>query len=141
MLWEAALEYFQWVEDNPLSEEKLFAFRGHVTRDKISKMRAMTIGGISIFLDIDVKTWKNYRDNDDFFPIINRIETIIRDQKLTGAAADLFNANIIAREIGLKDTTAHELSGPDGKPLATINREMTAEEAASIYAQEVLGGE
>ena len=37
------------------------------------------------------------------------------------------------------ETQKHEHSGPSGGPIETINREMTAEEAAKIYSQEVLG--
>jgi len=37
------------------------------------------------------------------------------------------------------ETQKHEHSGPAGGPIETINREMTAEEAAKIYSQEVLG--
>ena len=39
-LWEACLEYFQWVEDNPLEEEKLFHYQGQIIRDTVSKNAA-----------------------------------------------------------------------------------------------------
>ena len=51
------------------------------------------------------------------------------------------NPNIIARDLGLRDKQDHTLSGPGGGPIETINREMTAEEAAKIYSQEVLNNE
>ena len=37
------------------------------------------------------------------FGVICNIETAIRNQKFTGAAANQLNANIIARDLGLKD--------------------------------------
>ena len=37
------------------------------------------------------------------------------------------------------ETQKHVHSGPNDGPIETINREMTAEEAAKIYSQEVLG--
>lgn len=106
-LWNACVEYFQWVEDNPLLEEKLFAFQGTITRDKIHKMRAMTIGGLCIFLDISQVTWFDYAKKKDFSNITTRVEEIIRNQKFTGAAAELLNPNIIARDLGLKDKREH----------------------------------
>lgn len=110
-LWEACLEYFQWVEDNPLWEDKPFNYQGTVVTNTVAKMRAMTIGGLCIFLDICEKTWANYREKEDFIQVITRAESVIRDQKFSGAAADLLNANIIARDLGLKDASSKEVSG------------------------------
>lgn len=119
MLWESCEDYFQWVEDNPLLEEKGFAFQGVVTKEMFCKMRAMTIGGLCIFLDITQQTWGEYRKKEDFSDVITRAEEIIRDQKFSGAAADLLNANIIARDLGLKDNINNEHSGLDGNPIET----------------------
>ena len=116
-LWTACQEYFEWVEDNPLQEEKVFHAAGQITRADVSKMRAMTIGGLCIFLDIDHTTWGDYRKQQDFSSVITRAEGIIRDQKFSGAAADLLNANIIARDLGLRDK--QEFTGKDGGPIET----------------------
>lgn len=104
-LESAADEYFQWVEDNPLYEQKVFAYQGDVTKTDVYKMRAMTIDGLCVFLDIGTSTWHDYRQKDDFSDVVSKIETVIRTQKFAGAAADLLNANIIARDLGLKDKT------------------------------------
>ena len=117
-LRNACYEYFQWVEENPLYEEKIFHSQGMITKDTITKMRAMTISGLCIFLDIDRTTWENYRNNQDFFRITKEVEEIIYNQKFTGAAADLLNSNIIARELGLADKQQNEHTGVDGKPIA-----------------------
>ena len=117
-LWQACQEYFAWVEDNPLWEDKVTSYQGENKHEPIAKMRAMTLDGLCIFLDIDGSTWrKNYSKNEDFIPITARVEKIIRTQKFTGAAADLLNANIIARDLGLADKS--EMSGKDGGPIET----------------------
>ena len=102
-LWNAAVEYFEWVEDNPLKEEKVFHSQGEITKDTISKMRAMTKSGLCLFLDVDQDTFNRYKSKDGFYGVTNAIEEVIRDQKFSGAAADLLNANIIARDLGLSD--------------------------------------
>lgn len=117
-LRNACYEYFEWVEENPLYEEKIFHSSGMITKDTVTKMRAMTISGLCIFLDIDRTTWENYRNNPDFFRITKEVEEIIYNQKFTGAAADLLNPNIIARELGLSDKVQNEHTGVDGKPIA-----------------------
>ncbi|MCZ3377435.1 DNA-packaging protein [Rhizobium sp. AG207R] len=116
-LWDACVEYFEWVDANPLYEDKLTSYQGVNQHEPVAKMRAMTISGLCIFLDIDLQTWANYRANKDFFGVVSRVELTIRTQKFEGASADLLNANIIARELGLADKS--ELSGPDGGPIHT----------------------
>lgn len=115
ILWAACLEYFEWVEKHPLFESRPFAYQGIVVQEAVPKMRAMTIGGLCLFLDITEETWRNYRADKDFFGVITQAEQVIRDQKFSGAAADLLNANIIARDLGLKDGQEH--TGPGGGPI------------------------
>ncbi|MEH3454081.1 DNA-packaging protein [Phytobacter diazotrophicus] len=112
-LWAACCEYFAWVEENPLYESKAFAFQGVITQEAIPKMRAMTISGLIIFLDITRQTWAMYKAREDFITVTTRAEEIIYDQKFSGAAADLLNANIIARDLGLKEQSQVEDVTPD----------------------------
>ncbi len=106
-LWGACAEYFEWIEVNPLWEDKLVTFQGAATHEPIAKMRAMTLDGLCHFLDIDDETWRRYRGKEDFRGVVSRVERIIRDQKFSGAAADLLNPNIIARDLGLTDKQEH----------------------------------
>jgi len=110
-LWEACCEYFQWNEDNPLFEVKAFAYQGVVVQESIPKMRAMTLGGLCLFLDVDKSTWGVWRTKEDFANVTAKAEDIMRKQKFEGASADLLNANIIARDLGLVDKT--DLSSSD----------------------------
>jgi hypothetical protein len=112
-LWEACTEYFTWVEENPLYEMKAFSFQGVVTQEALPKMRAMTLTGLCLFLDISEDTWRLYRAREDFIEVTTRAEKIIYDQKFSGAAADLLNANIIARDLGLKEQQQVEDVTPD----------------------------
>ena len=118
-LWTACCEYFEWVEDNPLYEDKLTSYQGVNTHEPVAKMRAMTVTGLCIFLDISVQGWTEYRAKDDFSEVTSRVDNIIRDQKFTGAAADLLNPNIIARDLGLADKS--ELTGKDGGAMEVVH--------------------
>lgn len=141
-LWAAASEYFDWVEANPLREEKVFNGKDGIVRASVAKMRAMTISGLCIFLDIERKTWDAYRARPDFLHIVTRAEEIIRDQKFSGAAADLLNANIIARDLGLADKA--ELTGRDGGPIETKDvsaRERIAGRLASLAERAAKSGD
>lgn len=103
---DKAQEYANWCEQNPLYELKVF---GTGIRMKVPKMRAMTIQGFCLFANIDPGTWDNYSKEEAYFQIIARIKALFYSQKLEGAAADLLNPNIIARELGLSEKT--EISG------------------------------
>lgn len=116
VLWSACCEYFEWVEKHPLWESKPFHHQGEIVTAKVAKMRAMTIDGLCIFLDIDRTTWYAWRDVEDFSNIVTRVESVIRDQKFSGAAADLLNANIISRDLGLADKQDHTSSDGSMSP-------------------------
>ncbi len=122
LLWEAAVEYFEWVEANPLWENKVAQFQGSPVDMPAAKMRAMTIGGLCLFLDIHEDTWRDWRKNEDLSVVVSRVDRVIYNQKLTGAAADLLNPNIIARELGLKDVSQQEQVGAGGGPIKTENK-------------------
>lgn len=117
-LWNACAEYFEWVQKNPLYESQAFAYQGEVQIKEIPKMRAMTLAGLCIFLDINRSTWDEYRLKDDFSEVSTRVDEIVRSQKFEGAAAGLLNANIIARDLGLADK--NELTGKGGDPVQII---------------------
>jgi len=127
-LWEACCEYFKWAEDNPLWEVKVTQYQGEVVEMPVPKIRAMTLEGLCIFLDIHRSTWNDWRKVDDFSEVVMRTESIIRDQKFSGAAADLLNANIIARDLGLKDSSSHEHTSPDGSMSPRGPKDLTDEE-------------
>lgn len=136
-LWEAACLYFQWVYDNPLYEVKAFSFQGVVTMEPIPKMRAMTMAGLCFFLGITRGTFQKWGDaygpdyREDLAPVLLTIREVIYEQKFTAAAADLMNAGLIARDLGLSDKT--ELSGPDGGPIQTEDK--TKRDAADFASQ------
>lgn len=99
-LWNKALEYFEWIDKNPLKEEKVF---GTGLSMKVAKMRATTIIGFCIFANISRKTLSLYEADEAYVHITTRILDIIYTQKFEGACADLLNSNIISRELGLTD--------------------------------------
>lgn len=102
-LGEECVLYCDWIKENPLLEEKGFAYQGTVTKETFKKMRAMTITGFCLFADISDTTWENYCKQEDFLAVTTWIKNVVYSQKFEGAAADLLNANIIARDLGLRD--------------------------------------
>ncbi|MCA0451494.1 MAG: DNA-packaging protein [Proteobacteria bacterium] len=120
-LWDACVEYFEWVEANPLQSSELVAYQGAGKLVEVPKMRAMTITGLCIFLDIATSTWRSWADsksdNKDLLAVTTRVDEVIRTQKFEGASAGFLNPNIIARDLGLADKS--ELTGANGGPIET----------------------
>lgn len=95
-------------------ETKAFHAQGIITTTTIPKMRAMTMEGLCDFISVEPETWRLWRTNrNDLLGVIARAERIIRRQKFEGAAADMLNPNIIARDLGLRDR-------PEDSPSDTI---------------------
>lgn len=102
ILWQACLEYFEKTDERKWIKTEFNgkdAIECHVPTDT-----PYTITGLYVFLDIVKSTWYEYRSKEGYSDVITRVEQIIYTQKLEGAAVGAFNANIIARELGLKET-------------------------------------
>lgn len=104
LLWEAASEYFEWCDTHPLIEVD---FRGKDADEvRLPKKRPYTIHGLCLYLDCGTAYLRNFTPpNEDFKSVITRITETIYNQKFEGAASGFFNANIIARDLGLADKT------------------------------------
>lgn len=138
-LWAACLEYFAFVQNNPLQEEKVFHKDGEITHTFVSKMRAMTLDGLCIFLDTYYRTWVDWRkDRPDLAHVLAQVEAVIRDQKFTGAACDLLNASLISRDLGLADR--QDWTSSDGSMTPKVAVGMTPKEAMQAYQEMVRGG-
>jgi hypothetical protein len=127
LLWDAACEYFQWCEDTPYHEVEqvkyspMKPFKGDDGEMvfppnfvELPRLRPFTIQGMCLYLDCNVLflnqfetslSGKTDKLSKDFSIIISRIRETIYNQKFSGAAAGFFNANIIARDLGLQEKT------------------------------------
>ena len=137
LLWEAACEFFQWCDDNPWKkvETKVKSTGTDITT--MPTARPYTISGLCLYLGCNVQYLSQFKaglpkEEEDFSLVITRIEQTIYTQKFEGAAVGAFNANIIARDLGLKDASKQEVSGPDGGPI-----EVTGIEVSFVKAKEV----
>ncbi|NRA76697.1 MAG: DNA-packaging protein [Pseudoalteromonas sp.] len=129
LMLEAAFDYFNWVEDNPLT--KAIIYQGEVSAKPEKLMRAMTIKGLCIYWGVNSRYLNEFIEgldlneaiNKDFSSVISTIKEIIETQKFEGASAGLLNPNIIARDLGLTDKK--ELSGSVENPLTLVIQEIS----------------
>lgn len=117
-MWDAAAEYFNWCDSHPWwrnegvkSGEKA----GQIM--KIPIARPYTIQGLTNYLNCNVQYFSDFEKSikgktDEqsiaFSIVVTRIREAIYQQKFEGAAVGAFNANIIARDLGLADKTIND---------------------------------
>lgn len=103
-LEDACIQYFEWNEANPLYKDQLVTFQGSATHEPVAQMRAMSLHGLCMFIGIARSTWDEWKKSRaDFSEVIAKVEDAVFRQKFEGASADLLNASIIARDLGLAD--------------------------------------
>lgn len=108
ILWEACSEYFEETDKRKWVRKDWVGKDAHeVARETDTPY---TLTGLYVFLDIDRKTWDLYRIREDFIPVTTRVDQIMFTQKFEGAAVGAFNANIIARDLGLVDKKETEVT-------------------------------
>lgn len=117
LLWEAACEYFEWCEEHPFHETKAMAVSqgmnagSEIELIEIPIKRPFTLHGLCLYMDCGTAYFRQFKD---FPTVIAKIEQTIYDQKFSGAASGFFNANIIARDLGLADKSEFKHSIPKG---------------------------
>lgn len=105
LLWEAAQEYFQDCDDNPIEVEDW------VGKDamKVTRHKPLpySLHGFRIWVNASKNWWNEFRaareadKDEDFLEVITRIEDVIFSQQYNGAAGGLYQQNIVARALGL----------------------------------------
>lgn len=122
LLWKACEEYFNWCDSHPWYKVEASKAPKIAKADQLIKVPnaiPYTLSGLCIYLNASRSWWTEFRKNEKlshgFLEIITRVEEIIYTQKFSGAAVGAFNANIMARDLGMVDRS--ELSGPGGESL------------------------
>jgi hypothetical protein len=106
LLMESATNYFQWCDDNPwITIETTSSSKDEVIKEKPTQ-RPYSRGGWYHFVGCSDTWLKNFKKtaSEDFLRVIEEIENCIDTQQWEGAAVGAFNANIIARTLGLADS-------------------------------------
>lgn len=103
-LYNKCNDYFNHVKNNPIIKTKRETYKGEVKEYIEEIERPYTIEGLCIFLEISVKTFNYWNDDEELCNIVTYAREIIRNDKLSGATAGVYNANIVIRDLSLRDT-------------------------------------
>lgn len=125
LLWEAACEYFEH------TDRRKWVRKDWVGKDAVPVDRETdtpyTLSALCLYLGVNRGFWSEFKNakHEGFSEIIARIEEIIYSQKFEGASVGAFNANIIARDLGLKEQTDVTSGGEKVAPVITVMKDGT----------------
>jgi hypothetical protein len=92
--------YADFVETHPFFEDMIFKSQNGFVHTKLRKARPMSIAGFCQFLKVTPQSWRNWRKSrQDLLEVVEVIDGAISAHQFEGAAAGLFKANIISREL------------------------------------------
>lgn len=123
LLWESACEYFEWCSNNPWEKQEAIK-SGELagTTMIVPTSRPFTLHGLCLYLGCSTSYFRTFKsvatdDKNDFLTVIEQIEEIIYQQQFEGATVGAYNANIIARSLGLADKKEVDNQVTMNKPL------------------------
>lgn len=129
LLTQAAFEYFEWVDTHPLYRYELLRggeMAGQVVAVRMA--RPYTLAGFCLYCGVTTNYFHQMRqdamqkDDKEMSNAMKMIDQTILTQKFEGAASGIFNANFIARDLGMADRTDMTTKGQNiNQPNITIN--------------------
>lgn len=122
-VFDLAVKYFTWAEQNAITAAESASFQGEVEQTEIYKPRVFTIKGLRLFCSFSEAVLIKWRREEGYAEVMEFIDSVIDEQKFQLAANGVINASFIGKDLGID------------KP-ATINVETTA--AASNNTTEVM---
>ena len=102
-LWDMAVEYFVWCENNPHVEDKIFNTKETIRRTPAFKVRSYTFDGLFLHLGIIKSDWEELKENEAFKRVTESIESIIYEQQFTTGTAGFSHAGMVTRSLGLTE--------------------------------------
>jgi hypothetical protein len=124
LLWESACEYFEWCDENPWISTKDVKTNNGFTQEEKPTERPYSLMGFRLYVGCSESWLREFKKTADldFLRVIDQIEESIYKQQWEGASVGAFNANIIARTLGLKEQSDVTTNGE------SLNKELSPDE-------------
>ena len=123
-LWNAFIEYVEWSKENPWKKyEVVKAGKEAGTLLPIPIEKPLSLLAFANYCGITRQGLENYENKEthkEYFAIYSRIKSICENQKIEGAEIGCYNANIVARVLGLADKTENKTELTTSKELENL---------------------
>ena len=111
-------EFVQYCTENPVFKKE--AIKRKISRDEekieiidVPIPKPLTIANFCNYCGIVRQTFLNYGQRPDFLDVFTHIHEVSTSQRMDGAYCNLYNGTIVARDLGLKETTETQIKGDD----------------------------
>lgn len=132
-VFNLAVKYFTWAEENAIKAAETAAFQGIVTENLVHKVRIFTINGLSLFTSISKGAFQKWRKEDGFSDVMEFIDGVIHEQKFQLAANGIINAAFIGKDLGI-DKPA-EVNIENNNTLANVTTEEVKDAVRDILGE------
>ena len=127
-----AMDYIQWVKDNPVLKTITASFQGEITYEKVPHTRGMTQFGLAAHMGIGLRTLHDYKNKPDFSHIYDEVMTIIKSWNADLALTGEINQALVARLDGHADQQDITTNGQ------SINKPLMSREEFKDIAKEII---
>lgn len=125
-VFDLAVRYFNWAEENAIQAGETCSFQGRTYEDVVHKPRVFTIKGLSLFCGVTEAALSKWRREPGFCDVMEFIDGVIHEQKFQLAANNMINAGLIGKELGI-----------DKQPSVHVEATAQAANIDNVSAQEV----
>lgn len=112
-LWESAIEYFKWCDDNPVKAKRTLT-SGKTSGEKVELefVRPYSIKGFCLHCNVSMRYLNDLKDskdrNSEWYMVVEKIMMIVYTQNLEGAMVDLYNPIITSKLLNLDSEKENE---------------------------------
>lgn len=100
-VFNLAVKYFEWAEENAIKSAETSSFQGQTYQDVINKPRIFTFNGLRLFCNWSRCAMEKWKKEPGFAEVMEFIESVIYEQKFQLAANGVVNSAFIAKDIGV----------------------------------------
>lgn len=98
-VFNLAVKYFSWAEDQAIKAIETASFQGVVTENLVHKPRVFTLNGFQLYCGVTYGAIQSWRASPGFSEVMEFIDSVIIEQKYQLAASNLINAGFVGKDI------------------------------------------
>lgn len=100
-LFNLAVSYFEWAEQNQIKAAETASFQGEVEESLVHKTRVFTVTGLCLFCGVTQGALTKWRREEGYSEVMEFIDSVIFEQKYQLAANGIINASFIGKDLGI----------------------------------------
>ena len=134
-LFDLAVKYFEWAEDNAIKAAETASFQGDVEESLVHKPRVFTYTGFKLFAGFSDAGLVKWRKEPDYCEVMEFVDSVISEQKFQLAANGIINASFIGKDLGIDKPASINI---DNNASASAGAVATTEDAMKDAVNSIL---